>query len=113
MKSELGKNESNAKNNYATFYIAQLAIYLNFTKRTKDANDLIEKFANTTFKDMILESGKQPKESNRRKPYYYHTEDKTVLLLALYKVRDYYGDKFGVYADTMIKLLKEIAGDSK
>ncbi|GBB95833.1 hypothetical protein RclHR1_02620024 [Rhizophagus clarus] len=159
MKSELGKNESNAENNHATFYVAQLATYLNFTGRTKDANDLIGKFANTTFKDMILESGEQPKESSRRKPYHYQcfnlealtyiaifsqkingttnlwetktkynatiqnatdylihlnsTEDKTVLLPALYKVRDYYGDKFGVYADTMIKLLKETAGDSK
>ena len=39
-------------------------------------------------------------------------EDKTVLLPALYKARDHYGDN-GKYADTIIKLLKKTAGVSK
>ncbi|EXX79770.1 Irc3p [Rhizophagus irregularis DAOM 197198w] len=162
MNSNLGKQAFKRSNNHATFYVAQLATYLEFSGRIDEARNLIRKFSETTFQNMILKSGEQPMESKRTKPYHYQCfnlealtyiallsqkingtnlweirtkdgatiqnavdyliplknqdagqEGEAILLPALYKARDYYGDRSGKYANTISKFLKTTNGASE
>ncbi|RGB25967.1 alginate lyase-domain-containing protein [Rhizophagus diaphanus] len=162
MNSNLGKQAFKRSNNHATFYVAQLATYLEFSGRIDEARNLIRKFSETTFQNMILKSGEQPMESKRTKPYHYQCfnlealtyiallsqkingtnlweirtkdgatiqnavdyliplknqdagqEGESILLPALYKARDYYGDQSGKYANTISKFLKTTNGASE
>jgi hypothetical protein len=136
--------------------VAQLATYLEFSGRLEEARNLIKEFAGTTFKNMIRQSGEQPMESSRTKPYNYQwfnlealtyiallsqqinginlwetktkegatiqnavdyliplSDDETILLSALYKARDYYGDQSGKYFKYIDKLLNKKNGASE
>jgi len=73
MNSKIGKGAAKRLNNHATFYVAQLATYLEFSGRTGEARNLIKTFADTTFQNSILESGEQPMESKRTKPFHYQS----------------------------------------
>ncbi|CAI2172801.1 4992_t:CDS:10, partial [Funneliformis geosporum] len=159
INSELGKGAAERSNNHATFYIAQLATYLDLSGRTEEAKNVIKTFVDITFQNTILKSGEQPKESKRTKPFHYQCfnlealtyiakfslridginlweaktkfggtiqnavdflvdliengkvkEDETVLLPALYKSRDYYGDKSGKYSKILNRLLQKTDG---
>ncbi|KAG9287141.1 hypothetical protein G9A89_001035 [Geosiphon pyriformis] len=69
--SDLGKGARSASNNHGTFYVVQLATYLDFIGKKDDAKKAINNFLQGQFQNQISKSGEQPLESRRTRPYHY------------------------------------------
>jgi hypothetical protein len=71
--SQLGKDESAAKNNHGIFFDVQQVAYWLFVGETERARQLIFKAQTNRFASQIDKNGLMPLELARTRPYHYHT----------------------------------------
>ena len=71
VSSENGKKENAAANNHGTGFDAQLLTYYRFTANTKEAQKLIDAFAEKRIFTQIEPDGKQPHELRRTLAFHY------------------------------------------
>ncbi|EKM60952.1 uncharacterized protein PHACADRAFT_156084 [Phanerochaete carnosa HHB-10118-sp] len=69
--SDLGKEVSTKANNHLTFYVNQLASTKMLTGDTKGAATVLQNYFNNQFLDQISQSGEQPFEAVRTRPFHY------------------------------------------
>ncbi|KAI0704924.1 alginate lyase-domain-containing protein [Cytidiella melzeri] len=69
--SNLGKSVASKANNHLTFYVAQVAAVKIALGDGKGAGDTLQKYFSSQFLDQIAQSGEQPFESVRTRPYHY------------------------------------------
>ncbi|PSR85865.1 hypothetical protein PHLCEN_2v5341 [Hermanssonia centrifuga] len=69
--SDIGKQTSTKANNHFTFYTNQVAAAKIFLRDTKGAADTLQHYFTTAFLDQVAQSGEQPFESVRTRPFHY------------------------------------------
>ncbi|GJE86013.1 chondroitin AC/alginate lyase-like protein [Phanerochaete sordida] len=69
--SDLGKEVATKANNHLTFYINQLAATKFLTGDTKGATTTLQNYFSNQFLDQISQSGEQPFEAVRTRPFHY------------------------------------------
>ncbi|CAG8523859.1 14321_t:CDS:2 [Ambispora leptoticha] len=69
--SSIGKTEGAAPNNHGTYYVVQLATYLDYIGKDDEAVQVIKQFVNKQFQSQISKNGDQPLESRRTRPWHY------------------------------------------
>ncbi|KAI0348647.1 chondroitin AC/alginate lyase [Trametopsis cervina] len=69
--SNIGKSTASKANNHLTFYISQLAAVKMALGDNKGAANTLQKYFNNQFLDQIAQSGEQPFESVRTRPFHY------------------------------------------
>ncbi|CAL1696059.1 unnamed protein product [Somion occarium] len=69
--SDLGKEVAGKANNHLSFYVSQLSAAQVFVGDSKGATNTIQNYFMKQFKDQIAQSGEQPFEAVRTRPYHY------------------------------------------
>ncbi|CAG8621136.1 11647_t:CDS:2 [Ambispora gerdemannii] len=69
--SDYGKEASAAANNHGTYYVVQLATFLDYIGKDNEAIQAIKRFVDGQFKSQISKNGNQPLESGRTRSWHY------------------------------------------
>ena len=59
------------RSNHYTFYVSQLAAAQIYIGDTNGATNTVKGYFNNQFKDQVAQSGEQPFEAVRTRPYHY------------------------------------------
>ncbi|KAJ7630744.1 chondroitin AC/alginate lyase [Roridomyces roridus] len=92
-QSDLGKSTAAKANNHNTFYTAQLTAIQMGLGNTTGALAQLDRFFGNQFQDQIAQSGEQPLEAVRTRPFHYRCFNLEALL-TLAKLGDYLGRKY-------------------
>lgn len=91
--SPIANKTSNSANNHATFFYGQLAAVKLLSGDTAGAQNALNHYFSNQFLDHIAESGEQPFEAVRTKPYHYRCFNLEAMITAA-KLGDYLGIDF-------------------
>jgi hypothetical protein len=70
--------------NHLTFYVAQVTAVKIALGDTKGAADTVQKYFGSQFLDQIAQSGEQPFESVRTRPYHYRCFNLEAMIVSIY-----------------------------
>ncbi|KAF9224978.1 chondroitin AC/alginate lyase [Gyrodon lividus] len=97
--------EAIAKNNHGSYYYSQLASHQLIAKDIEGARATIKTYFNTIYMSQITETGEQPLEARRTRPYHYRAYN-IIAMMTNARIGDYIGLDFWNwtgYAGTGIK----------